>query len=291
MNGKLLQRAEIVGQREEIEALIEQSKRTNAFEIENVARQSWLDNEINSISDKIDIADREYTLLLARKDELHEEIAVAEESVFNQKLLRDSLVKEIEEGEALMEQEFLELQRTLSENSEYNSCVQEFEPILKELLRAHADAMSRKIREKQLSLILIEESKLKEDYECQVKRLTSQIEAAQTQTQTPMKQENQTETLPNNLLQLTKELEALQSNFRFRSATIAQWKQLYEKETTDQNKSESDSDSINSKFEALLKEKNFDENEQDFIRSYFGSYIGVIEKHEPQRNESPFFYN
>ena len=289
MNGKLLQRAEIVGQREEIEALIEQSKRTNAFEIENVARQSCLDNEINSISDKIDIADREYTLLLARKDELHEEIAVAEESVFNQKLLRDSLVKEIEEGEALMEQEFLEIQRTLSENSEYNSCVQEFEPILKELLRTHADAMSRKIREKQFSLILIEESKLKEDYECEVKRLTSQIEAAQTPT--PMKQESQIETLPNNLLQLTKELEALQPNFRLRSATIAQWKQLYEKETSDQNISESDSDSIHSKFEALLKEKKFDENEQDFIRSYFGSYIGVIEKHEPHGNESSFFYN
>ena len=282
LNGKLLQRAELVAQREELDQIYEDIKNKNKIEIQYAEEEVILKDEIIKFSKLLVDKNNMKKKILPRLD-----AAINESTSLNDQIFQIDKKIQISSNEKLdkIKSNNLELENLeIFINSKTNELgISEIDSIFVELCAAYGNQMEKDIIIKQLALIEEEEKNTIEKFVGRDKTIRDQIEK--------LVSKRGDYDVENEINDMNSKLDQLTMRHMLRKDAISKWKNdvklvLVKKNDAmksgddDQKTSRLTQEVFLNKIDQALKEKDINEDEMGNFKKYIQKYLSIIEKHE-----------
>jgi len=276
LNGKLLQRAELVAQREELDQIIESYKESEAIEVD------FYNLEVKTKKTLEDIAKRLNELTIEKKKhiiqlkEITDHISHYNDEFFliskNPKIAlntKDDKSKEntveIEKIEALLNRKIQELQ------------LPSFEEMLTEFFGDYDNIAEKEILTNQLKLIEKEEVKMESNFQSKKENIYQAIDTLKKQRSDP--------DTKNALKELTNRLDQLETGYSLQKDTLSSWKDSVI-EAVNESNTESTQDTTQERkvdqkklmqnIEVYLQERNIGEKSKREFYEILNKYFEVV---------------
>jgi len=280
LNGKLLQRAELVAQREELDEIIESFKESNAIEVDfynlEVKSKKTLEDVVKRLNE-LSIEKKKHIILLK---EITDQITNDSDQFFL--LSRNNKVPvnankedktrenntEIEKIEGLLNKKIQELQ------------LPSFDQILCDFFEGHDSIVEKEILSQQIKLIEKEEIKMNTNFQSKKENLFQAINTLKKQKSDP-----ETKTA---LTELTNRLDQLETGYSLQKDTLSSWKESVI-EAVNENKDELskgdnegkiDQNKLMQNIEIYLQERNVEEKFKREFYEILNRYFEVVYHNE-----------
>lgn len=264
LNARLLQRAEIVGQREELDAVLEHTKECSSLVMNSFEEERLVKEQLNKISKQINNENQERRALFTKSEKLNSELGILNDSLYQQEKQHHAILKEIKDREALAKSQIDELFSKLPGDAELNS-QEGFEGLVKEVVCEYKSWVQKEIFKNQYELVLAEEKKLTEAFEEEMRELKSKI------------QNPQNETDSSNLQIVEEKIHQLKAQHILRRNAIKLWKEQVMTKLEGHNNVGFNAEEISSKLVSLLKGKgNFPTEDEGLLSKLVEDYLAII---------------
>ncbi len=278
LNAKLLQRAEIVAQREELDEIFEGLKSSNKAEIQFYAEEAQLKEDLQKTSKYLNEVGIEKKKTLPMFEQVLEDIKDLNNKIFDiDKKYQISLAEKAE--------------RITADNNEIESIenfintkarelgVLELDKMFEQTCSYFSSHIEKEILSKQLILIEDEEKKITEKFEQKESSIMEAITTLRSRPEDP--------SIYLELQDLHNKLEQLKIRHELRKEAIHKWKdevrevltEKSEREAADEVEGVNQGKLLESIFK-LMEEKGVDQEEQKRLKEQLNRYLKSIEHHE-----------
>ena len=282
LNGKLLQRAELVAQREELDQIFEDLKNKNLLEIQYSEEEAIVKDEIIKFSKLLFDKNNMKKKILPRLDAaINESTSLNDQTFQIDKKIQISINEKLDK----MRSNSLELENLeITINNKTNELgIPELESIFEQMCSTYDNRIEKQLLTKQLSLIEEEEKNIVEKFNARERTMRDHLE------QLCLKRSEYD--VENEINNLNYKLDQLCIRHMVRNDAINKWKndvkivliQMNDKiknEDNDKKTSRLTQEVFLNKIEQVLKEKEINEDDQKNFKKIIQKYLDLIEKHE-----------
>jgi len=277
LNGKLIQRAELVGHREELDEVYQKLRRNHKLEIEFYYEENRLNDSLKKISESIKICEDKKKGIMAQLEiksgpikELQEKLQFIQRSY-------QTLVSERSKKVTADEAEIERLESLISSKAQAYG-IPELDDLFTELCNSHGRYVEKEILSRQLRLIDEEEKNITNKFEQKEYNLLEAIGILK-------EKQGESPEIDEEIVKLTIELEQLKIRYELRKEAIFKWKDevtqvLNENKNADGYEEIDTQDKFIAKIKEKMAEKNIPTDQQEEYENIIQEYLKKVELHE-----------